>query len=186
VCGVGDHAEDSHDGRLNALEPAHVDAFRAFQRPAEPADQSLSDQPAPAHGLGPELNRDLARRVYEGPEGTIDLVPGPGAICCVARNPQTGERMAGTTSTELAAHGTHGFIRSGPQRATTFVGVLSAAARDLQIITGSGQAITVPVNADDAYWITVADPIDMIVTKTDGTARHIPFSRWRTQRPSRP
>jgi hypothetical protein len=113
---VGNHADDSHDGRLNALEPAHVDAFRAFQRPAGPADQGLSDQPAAAHGLGPELSRDLARRVYDGPEGTIDLVPGPGAICCVARNPQTGERMAGTTSTELAAHGTHGFIRSGPER----------------------------------------------------------------------
>ena len=139
-----------------------------------------------ADGLGAQLNRDLARRVYEGPEGTIDLVPGPGAICCVARNPRTGERMAGTTSTELAARGTHGFITSGREGSATFVGVLSTGARDLQIVTGSGQAITVSLNADDAYWITVADPIDMIVTETDGTARHIPFGRWPPQRPRRP
>jgi hypothetical protein len=48
-------------------------------------------------------------------------------------------------------------------RSTTFMGVLGAWARDLQIITDSGQAITVSLNADDAHRITVADPTEVPV-----------------------
>ena len=178
----------SHDeeGRLERLEPAHVAAFKAFQRSARPADQGLRDDPSAAVILEPRQTLDLARRVYDEVEGTIDLVPGPDTICCVAINARNGESMAGSTSTALAATSTHGFIRSGTERSVTVLGVLSAQARDLRIINGSGHAIAVPLNADDAYWITVTDPIDMIVTQADGTTRHIPFARPGSHRITKP
>jgi hypothetical protein len=164
-------------GRLDALEPGQVAGFRAFQRPSTSADHALRDNDTAASALAPHLNPDLARRVYTGVEGTIDLVPGPNTICCVVTGAGTGERISGSTSTELAARGAHGFTSSGRDRSATFRGVLAASVRDLRIITGSGAVITVPVNADDAYWITITDPVDEILTLTNGTERHIPFSQ---------
>ena len=113
-------------------------------------------------------------------------MPGPDTICCVAINARNGERMTGSTSTALSATGTHGFIRSGTERSVTFLGVLSAQARDLRIINGSGQSIALPLNADDAYWTTVTDPIDMVYTHADGTTRHIPLARPGTHRITEP
>jgi hypothetical protein len=105
------------------------------------------------------------------------LIPGPGSICCVASVSGTGERMSGTTSTTLALRSPHGFITTSVgSRGTTFIGVLPASAQGLRIITRSARAIDVPVNEDDAYWTTVDDAIEMIMTLADGTLRHVPFS----------
>jgi hypothetical protein len=43
-----------------------------------------------------------------------------------------------------------------------------------QIIDRTGRAIAVPLSPDDGYWITVADPVDMIWTRRDGTTHHAP------------
>jgi hypothetical protein len=59
-----------------------------------------------------------------------------------------------------------------------FVGVLLAGARDLRAVDQSGREIAIPLNADDAYWITITDPIDILWTKPDGTTRHTPFGRY--------
>jgi hypothetical protein len=165
----GQHSPD----RLDALEPEQVAAFRAFRRPQNLADQAFLHDNSAASASRSHLNPDLARRVYDGVEGTINLVPGRNTICCVVIVAGTGEMISGSTSTELAARGAHGFSSSGPGRSATFRGVLAVSVRDLRIVTAS-EAITVPVNSDDAYWITITDPIDMILTLTDGTERHIP------------
>jgi hypothetical protein len=159
--------------RLDALEPEQVAAFRAFRRPRNLADQALIRDSSAASASRSHLNPDLARRVYHGAEATIDLVPGRDTICCVVTVAGTGEMISGSTSTELAARGAHGFRSSRPGGSATFRGVLAAGVRDLRIVTAS-EGITVPVNSDDAYWITVSDPIEMILTLTDGTERHIP------------
>ena len=165
--------EQQPPDRLDALEPEQVAAFRAFRRPRDVADQALRDGNSAASAPGSHLNPDLARRVYDGVEGTIDLVPGRNTICCVVVVAGTGEMISGSTSTELAARGAHGFTSSGRGRSATFRGVLAASVRHLRIVTAS-EAITVPVNSDDAYWITTTDPVDMILTLTDGTERHVP------------
>ena len=36
------------------------------------------------------------------------------------------------------------------------------------------------------YWITVTDPIDMVLTEAGGTPRQIPFARRGTERIRRP
>jgi hypothetical protein len=79
-------------GRLQALEPAQMAAFTAFQRAQRPADFGLREDSFAALPLEPRLNVELARRVYDGADGTLDLVPGPDMICCVAINAQTREK----------------------------------------------------------------------------------------------
>jgi hypothetical protein len=177
VCRLSPGGEQQPPDRVEALEPDQVAAFRAFRRPPQSADHALRDDRLTASVLASHLNPDLARRVYDGVEGTIDLVPGRNTTCCIATTAGTGERVSGSTSTELAAQGAHGFTSTGRGRAATFRGLLAASVRDLRVITASGETITVPVNADDAYWITITDPVDQILTLTDGTQRHIPFAR---------
>lgn len=127
----------SHDepGRLESLEPAQVAAFRAFQRPTRAADHGLRDDRDYAAKLAPCLNPDLARRVYDGEDGTIDLVPSPDTVCCVVIT-SDGERLMGSTSVSLAATGSHGFISLRTDPSATFRGVLSTGACDLRIING--------------------------------------------------
>ncbi|MHB1571329.1 MAG: hypothetical protein ACYC0H_19290, partial [Solirubrobacteraceae bacterium] len=125
-------------------------------------------------GLGSHLSVDLSRRVYAGPEGTIDLVPGPGSIGCVVQVAGTGKRIAGTTTTALAASGTHGFLSGHRDGSTTVRGVLSTAVRSLKLSTAAGQSITATVNGDDAYWITVPEPVQMVLVMQDGTERPLP------------
>jgi hypothetical protein len=161
---------------IDAVEPDQVAAFRAFRRPRTEADHGLKNDTEAAAALPPNVNPDLARRAYDGVDGTIDLVPGPNTICCVVTVAGTGERVAGSTTTELVARGTHGFISSGREQSATFRGVLAAAVRDLRIVTASGEVVAVPVNDDDAYWITITDPPNAILTLFDGTEREIPFS----------
>jgi hypothetical protein len=171
-------------GRLDALEPGQMAAFRAFCRPRTAADEALAADSDAVARLGRDLNPELSRRVYAGVEGTIALVPGPGTICCVLVVAGTSERISGTTSTELAAGGAHGFI-SSRGRSATLRGVLATVVRDLRVVTAAGETITVPVNADDAYWITVVDPVEHILTLDDGTKRRIPpFAR--PDQPGRP
>jgi hypothetical protein len=166
---------DRPTGRLRALEPSHIVSFSAFQRPAGPADSFVGQEPTAS--LGPDLNPELARRVYDGPEGTIDLVPGPNSINCVAIVTGTGETFAGGTSTTHAACDGVGYIRSAANRAAMFVGVLPAGARELHAIDHSGREIPVPLTADDAYWITIIEPIDMLWTNADGSAHQTAFGR---------
>ncbi len=116
---------------------------------------------------GSEANPSLARCVYLGSERRIYLVPGAGAVCCIAIH-AGGEAFVGTTTTTLSTRDGHGFVRSGPSRArsepsleVTFVGVLPDGGRDLRIVDRSGQASVVPSTPDDGYWITVNERVDM-------------------------
>jgi hypothetical protein len=162
-----------------SLEPEQVVAFRAFRRARTPEDQALSADPAMVSALGADLNADLSRRVYVGLEGSIDLVPGPGAVCCIVAVAGTGERISGTTSTELAARGAHGFTSYRAGKPTLFRGVLATGVRTMLIATASGKTVTAAVNADDAYWMAVRDPVAQTLILQDGTERVIPFSRSR-------
>lgn len=171
--------------RLDALEPGQIAAFRAFRRPRTVADEALAADSEAVARLGRDLSPELSRRVYVGAEGTLELVPGPGIMCCVVAVAGTSERISGTTSTELAAGGAHGFISSRGGGSVTLRGVLATAVRDLRVVTAAGETITVPVNADDAYWITVVDPVEHILTLNDGTERRLPFFP-RPDQPPRP
>lgn len=102
--------------------------------------------------------------MYAGVEGTVDLAPGPNTVGCLVTVAGTGERISGSTSTELAARGAHGLTSTRRGRSATFHGVLAASVRDLRVITATGETITVTVNRDDAYWITITDPVDEILT----------------------
>lgn len=165
------------------LERGQVAAFRAFQRARTPDDDALSADPAIVSALGPDLNPDLSRRVYLGPEGSIDLVPGPGAVCCIVAAAETGERISGTTSTELAARGAHGFTSHRTGKPAIFRGVLSTGVRSMLIATASGKKVTAAVNADDAYWMAVRDPVAQTLILHDGTERVILFSGSRRREP---
>ena len=64
-----------------------------------------------------------------------------------------------------------------------FRGVLSTGVRSLLVATATGDTVTAAVNADDAYWMTIADPIAQTLALQDGTERVIPFSRFREPQP---
>jgi len=66
--------------RLQELEPVHLSEFAAFRRPHSESLDGLVARDRGTRRLDPALNPHLARRVYSGPEGTIDLIPGPGLI----------------------------------------------------------------------------------------------------------
>jgi hypothetical protein len=55
--------------------------------------------------------------------------------------------------------------------------------RSLLVASTTGDTVTAAVNADDAYWMTIADPIAQTLTLQDGTERVIPFSRFRENGP---
>lgn len=86
---------------LTTLEPDHIAAFSAFARPVQSSDHGLADGER-AWGLPPAFNLQLARCVYDGGEGLIYIVPGPGSVGFVAIRGEAGERTAGHTRTELA------------------------------------------------------------------------------------
>jgi hypothetical protein len=65
-------------------------------------------------------------------------------------------------------------VRSGKDKAPTFVGVLPDGGHAPQIIDRTGRAIAVPLSPDDGYWITVADPVDMIWTRGTGRLTTLP------------
>jgi hypothetical protein len=63
------------DGGISAVEPAHVAAFAAFQRPVGDAGKALCTDPDWLGRLGEaqarfDINPSLARRVYAGPQAT--------------------------------------------------------------------------------------------------------------------
>lgn len=174
VCVSGD---DAAGYWIGAVEADQVAALRAFGRPPTTADRGLMAQPSAAWGLPPGMNLSLARRVYAGREGTIDLVPGPGLIGCVVRVAGTDERTSGSTTTEIVARGAHGFISGGADRSRTFCGVLGAEVHDLRVVTADGRTQIIAVNADDGYWITIGDPVKAILTLIDRSEREISFFR---------
>jgi hypothetical protein len=104
-------------------------------------------------------------------------VPGPNTVCCIVAVAGTGERISGTKSTELAARGAHGFTSSRRGQSASFRGVVSTGVGSLQIVT-TGGTVTAAVNADDAYWMTIANPVAQTLTLQDGTERLIPLSRF--------
>jgi hypothetical protein len=168
--------DNAGDDRLEALEPAHLEAFAAFRRPASAPDSAVANEPT-ASQLHPSLNVRLARRVFQGEEGTVDLVPGPGSICYVCITAATGETTVGHTTIESAARDGVGHVRSAGGSATTFAGALPAGAHDLRIIDKSGRAIPVALSEDGGYWTTVAEPIDMKWNTDNGTEHQSVFGR---------
>jgi len=178
---VSEHDQLWENGdALTALEPAHVAAFAPFSRAAEKTDLAVATAPRAAPHLSPSLNPRLARRVYAGEQGTIYIVPGPGSLGSVSIAAGTGETVIGHTTTELAALDGLGHVggRSG-DGPVTFVGVLPAGGHDLRIINRAGRRIAIPLTRDDAYWVTVDDPADMLWTTADGHDRQSPFGRFK-------
>jgi hypothetical protein len=173
---------DPAPDRLHALEPEHLAAFDAFRRPVTSDDHQIASEPSATDHLHPSLNVNLARRVYAGENGSIDIVPGPGTICVVAIYANTGETTIGHTATALAAADGLGHVNSSTGSAVDFVGVLPAGARNLRITNRAGRTIAVPLNADRAYWTTIRDPIEMIWTTAGGTDRQTPFGRSKLHR----
>lgn len=174
--------QDREPDRLDALEPEHVAAFDAFRRPPTPADRKVADEPTASGSMHSSLNTDLARRVYAGEKGSIDIIPGPGTVCVVAIYANTGETTIGHTTTALAAADGLGHVTGSSGSAVDFVGVLPAGARNLRIIDQAGRTLPVPLNDDRAYWTTISDPIDMLWTTTDGTDRQAAFGRFKLHR----
>lgn len=75
----------SDDRKWESLpDPAQVAAFAAFRRPVVKADHSLTDDPVTASDLRPGVDPVLARRVYAGSEGTLDIVPGHGTLTFIS------------------------------------------------------------------------------------------------------
>jgi hypothetical protein len=93
----------SDDRKWESLpDPAQVAAFAAFRRPVVKADHSLTDDPVTASDLRPGVDPVLARRVYAGSEGTLDIVPGHGTLTFISIGAD-GSAVAGQTTTALAA-----------------------------------------------------------------------------------
>jgi hypothetical protein len=178
------------DDQLAALEPAHLAAFRAFSRAPGESDQLAVREPGamallarrwpiPAARLKHKLNPTLARCVYEGEHGRIYIVPGPGSVCLVSIA-EFGKTVIGPT--RVATHSGLGHAISGWRRdrrtgerrdlPTTFIGVLPTGGHNLRIIDRAEREFRVPLTPDDAYWITVADPVDMAWATPDGDHRH--------------
>ena len=141
--------------------------------------------PIPAARLKHKLNPTLARCVYDGEHRRIYIVPGPGSVCLVSIA-EFGETVIGPTTTQAATHSGLGHSISGGWRRdrrtgerrdlpTTFIGVLPTGGHNLRIIDRADREFSVPLTPDDAYWITVADPVDMAWATPDGDDRH-PFS----------
>lgn len=168
--------------RLDALENAHRTAFAAFARPTGEADRRATTAVA-GHSIGLTANPKLARRVYEGQEGTIDLVPGRGSIACVVSCP-SGESFSGATTIEAAVKDGCGYMRhtqspGAPDHdEVAFIGVLPAGAGDLRIKTISGSTIPVPLTPDGAYWITTREAQDLYWTRSDGAIHQHAFGRF--------
>jgi hypothetical protein len=167
--------------RLSGLQDAHRAAFAAFTRPQGEADRRGAIVVA-SPSIGPTGNPALNRRVYEGPAGTIDLVPGLNSIACVVIR-SSGESFSGATSIELAIKDGCGYMRQtrspdAPQRdELILMGVLPAGAARLHVTTGSGGTIPVPLTADGAYWIATRDLQDLYWTRPDGEIHHHTFVR---------
>lgn len=53
----------------------------------------------------------------------------------------------------------------------TFMGALPAGGRYLRILRRAGRSVSVPLTADESYWVTVDDPIIMFWTQADGITR---------------
>ena len=176
---VGERDEPlGEDGQLGALEEAHLAAFSAFRRSPEGADHELAPELA-ASLLHSRLNPGLARCVYANERGRFYIVPGPGAVCFVSVAASTGQTVTGHTTIDLAMAGVlghHGGRRGDP--GLTCVGVLPAGGHDLRIIDLAGRETRVPLTSDDAYWVTVADPIEIVWTDSAGKDRHVPFAVW--------
>jgi len=172
VRGVSDPDGESprQPQRLHELEPAHLAAFTAFRRAQNEADKGLVDDDLAANHLAPELNPALARRVYNGSEGSIYLLPGPCRICCVAIS-MSGESMVSDALTVLVGRDPMGYITGGPGPEVTFVGALPAGCRDLRILQRSGRSVSAPLSEDQSYWVTVNAPTAMLWTQADGTTQ---------------
>lgn len=178
--------------QLAALEPAHRVAFRAFSRASGESDQLAVREPTVVARLAgrdrrrpaartAKLNPNLARCVYEGEHGRIYIVPGPGSVCLVSiAADNSGDTVLGPSTTQVAMHSGLGHVISGwfwdagtrRDRPTTFIGVLPTGGHSLRVIDRADREFRVPLTPDGAYWITLADPVQMVWVTPDGDARH--------------
>jgi hypothetical protein len=171
------------DRGVAALDPRQRAVFTAFARPQEPADTVICDDDRGlaclgGHQAGNAVNPSLARRVLTCDQVSMYLLPGRDAVCLLCLLGDE-ESISGTTSTELAARGGHGFIRRGrpPEGRVTFLGVLPAGAHSPTITRRTGEAEFLALTADDAYWLTTThDVIAFHWTRADGTVQHAPIS----------
>jgi hypothetical protein len=177
--GERDRGSDDDEDQLAALEPSHVNGFNAFVRAGNAADRAVAADPDVASRLSPDLNPALGRRVYAGELGRIYIVPGRGSLCYVAID-ATGEMVMGHTSTELAVRHGLGHFGSRANHPVRFVGVLPSGAQALRIIDRAGLENRVTLTPDDAYWISVRDPVEMVWTASDGVDQHVPIGRPRS------
>jgi hypothetical protein len=79
---------------------------------------------------------------------------------------------------------THGFVLGEPNKPVTFVGVVPATLKQLEIRDRIGRTITVDLSADDGYWVQVVEPVAHIVSRQDGTTTETPFPPGRAIRRS--
>jgi hypothetical protein len=162
------------DDQLDALEQAHLAAFRAFRRSPARVDRKFASEPTTSQ-LHPSLNPKLARCVYAGEPGRIYIVPGAGAVCFVSIAAGTGETVRGHTTTELAVANVFGHhARRHGDLGVACVGVLPFGGHHLRILDRTGHEREVPVTCDDGYWIMVADPVEMVWTDARGKDRQSP------------
>ncbi len=141
-------------------DPALVAAFAAYRRPRRPGDDSIKTDQRLLARLAPGAHLELARRLYAGPEGTMDLVPGAGSISFLARK-ATGESTCGQTTTQLAAHHGLGHTRWSREEGYILAGALAVGVR-LSVVATDGSKIAVPVNIDGAYWFDAHDATEAV------------------------
>jgi hypothetical protein len=169
-------------GGVSDLDASQRAAFTAFQRAQKPEDTAICrDERALARlgvaQAGNDVNPSLARRVLARSEGNVFLVPGRGAVCllCLLLDD---EAIMGTTNTELAAEGGHGFISHRPlQQQIRFLGVLPRGGHSPTITRANGETEALATNVDDGYWLATSDDVIAFSwIRSDGTTRHVPFS----------
>jgi hypothetical protein len=167
---------------VSDLDASQRAAFAAFQRVQGPDDVAICEDRRALTRLGVaqvgnDVNPSLARHVLARADGSVYLVPGRGAVCllCLLSD---GEAIMGTTNTELAAEGGHGFIsRRPPRHEVRFLGVLPSGGHSPTITRANGNTEMLATNSDDAYWLSTGDDVIAFSwIRSDGTTRHVPFS----------
>lgn len=172
------HEPAGEDDQLDALEDAHLAAYSAFRREPGPADRDFAAEPA-ASRLVPSLNVGLARCVYAGDRGRIYIAPGPGAVCVVSIAAASGETVIAHTTIELAVGGVLGhYGRRHDNSGVRYAGVLPVGGQDLEVVDRAGRRIGIPLTSDDAFWVTVVDPVDLVWTDARGKHCHSSLHEW--------
>lgn len=161
------------------------DGYRAFRRSAESGDLGLlSDSPA-LQGLATgqqqfNANPSLARKVYDGEQGSAYLVPGGDRLCLVIVGTAGPASVATAVPVsvqcvhqDLAVEQGMGAVLE-TNGATTFIGVLPDTIRSAAVVDRTGAKHDIALNRDNGYWTTVSQPAHFSVTDTAGSVRSWP------------